>query len=83
MYTNELIRILKTAADDVGVYILGAAGAIVVVMLIWGGLQYAQGNAEGGKKTIIAAVIGLAIIALSYLILAWSIDILHSRPLDL
>ncbi len=54
----------------VGGWLLMAAGALAVVFLIIGGLQYmtSAGNAEkaaAGKKTIIYALIGVAVVLLS------------------
>lgn len=48
------------------------AGAICIVIIIWGGIQIITGGTKGaetGKKTIIAALIGLIIVVLSYVIL--------------
>ena len=50
-------------------FLLPIASVIVVGMIIWGGFKYIQGDAENGKKTITAAIIGLVIIALSSLII--------------
>ncbi|MBI4836168.1 MAG: TrbC/VirB2 family protein [Candidatus Abawacabacteria bacterium] len=52
-------------------FILGLVGTIAVLMLIWGGFNYltSAGNSENTKKakqTIIYAIIGIIIIALSY-----------------
>jgi len=41
---------------------------IIVLMIIIGGIQYITGQKEAGKKTIIAAVIGTAIIVLAWII---------------
>lgn len=41
------------------------AGAVIVGMIVWGGLQYIQGDAEGGKKTLLAAIIGAVIVLLA------------------
>ena len=52
--------------------ILPVAGAIIVLVIIYGGIQYITGGpkgAETGKKTIIAALIGAIIIALSVMII--------------
>lgn len=56
-------------AQRVGVYLLELSGAVITIMIIWAGLQYVQGNAEAGKKTLTAALIGAAIIALASLII--------------
>ena len=57
-------------------WILGLSGAIAVLFLILGGLQYvtSSGNkdkAEQAKQTILYAVIGLIVIALSLVIVAF------------
>jgi len=57
-------------------WILGLTGGIAVLFLILGGLQYvtSSGNkdkAEQAKQTILYAVIGLIVIALSFVIVAF------------
>jgi len=57
-------------------WILGLAGGIAVLFLILGGLQYitSSGNkdkAEQAKQTILYAVIGLIVIALSFVIVTF------------
>ena len=57
-------------------WILGLAGGVAVLFLILGGLQYitSSGNkdkAEVAKQTILYAVIGLIVIALSFVIVAF------------
>lgn len=52
-------------------YLLLIAGAIVVIMIIWGGLRYitAAGDAkkaESGRKIVLSAVIGLIIVVTAY-----------------
>lgn len=66
---QDLVRALVSGAQKVGVYLLELAGAVIVIMIVWAGLQYIQGNAEAGKKTLTAALIGAAIIALASLII--------------
>jgi len=67
---SRLLGALQSGLRNVGNnFLLPVAGAIIVIMIIWGGLQYVQGNAEGGKKTLTAAIIGLIIIALASLII--------------
>lgn len=67
---NKLIISLETYVYNIGQnFLLPLAGVIIVIMIIWGGLQYVQGNAEGGKKTLIAAIVGLVIIVLASLII--------------
>ena len=57
-------------------WILALSGGIAVLFLILGGLQYitSSGNkdkAEQAKQTILYAVIGLIVIALSFVIVAF------------
>lgn len=57
-------------------WILSLSGGIAVLFLILGGLQYitSSGNkdrAEAAKQTILYAVIGLVVIALSFVIVAF------------
>ena len=73
---DPLISLLNTLVSTVekigGTYLLPAAGAICVVVIIYGGIQYITGGdkgAETGKKTIIAAIIGLIIVSLAYAII--------------
>jgi hypothetical protein len=72
---QKLIDVLQNAAESIGVYLLGLSGAVIVVMLIWAGLQYVQGNAEAGKKTLTAALVGAAIIALASMIIKLVMEI--------
>jgi len=68
-------HLTKSAMQALNQYVLPIGGAIVVLMIIIGGLQYIQGNAEAGKKTLTAAIIGLVIIALALVILNTAISI--------
>jgi len=70
---------LKTIIISIGNWALGIAGAIAVVFLIYGGILYITGGekgAEAGKKILINAIIGLAIIALAGFIVRMVIDVL-------
>lgn len=52
-------------------FILGLAGAIAVVYLIWAGIQYITGGPKGAdaaKAQIVNAIIGIAVILLAYVI---------------
>lgn len=66
---DRLIGALETGVLKIGGWLLGLAGIIVILIIIWGGLQYIQGNTEGGKKTILAAIIGLIIILFANVII--------------
>ncbi len=61
-YANKLIRLL-----------IGAAGALAVVMIVIGGIQYmssdAVGEKQSGKETIGNALVGLGLALVSYLLL--------------
>lgn len=64
---SDLVNIIQ----QVGGWLLMIAGALAVVFLVIGGIRYitSAGNAtqtEGAKKTIIWALVGIIIIALSY-----------------
>ena len=62
---------VKAVIERIGVWALGIAGAIAVIFLIYGGIMYITGGekgAESGKKIIVNAIIGLAVIALASLI---------------
>jgi len=57
-------------------WILGFTGLVAIMFLVYGGLQYiiSAGNkdkAEAAKKTILYAVIGLVVVALSYVIVSF------------
>jgi len=58
------------------------AGAVAVVYLVFGGIQYItaggdSAKAEKGKTTIVNAIIGIAIIFVAILIVRWVGDILN------
>ncbi|RJO62263.1 hypothetical protein C4544_00210 [candidate division WS5 bacterium] len=67
----------------VGGWLVFAAGALAVVFLVIGGIQYmaSAGNAEkaaAAKKTIIYSLIGVAVIALSYFLVSVVLDLLNA-----
>jgi len=67
---------IKVVLANIIIWILGLSGGIAVLFLILGGLQYitSSGNkdkAEQAKQTILYAVIGLIVIALSFVIVAF------------
>lgn len=62
-------------------WILWLAGAFALIYLIYGGILYitAAGNEEktkAGKNAIVYAIIGIAIVVLSFVIVNWIADIL-------
>ncbi|MFA5270047.1 MAG: hypothetical protein WC400_00265 [Patescibacteria group bacterium] len=64
---TDIIRIIV----KVGNWLLGLAGALAVVYLIYGGIMYITGGEKGAEKAkqmIINAVTGLVIVALASLI---------------
>lgn len=65
--------------------ILGLVGIVALIYLIYGGFMYitAAGDADKatkGRTVIINALIGIAIVALSYLIVAVVINTLNPTP---
>jgi len=72
-----LVNKLAETANRIGSEVLlPLSGAVIVVFLIWGGIQY-MSNPEAGKKTIIGAIIGAVIVVLSYWLFATLITALH------
>ena len=68
----DVVSVLTTVID----WVLAFSGAVAVLFLILGGLQYitAAGNekrVETAKNTILYAVIGLVVILLSFVIVAF------------
>lgn len=56
--------------------LLWAVGIVAVIMLIWGGIRYITSGGDSNKltaakNTIMYAVIGVAVAALSYAIVVW------------
>lgn len=49
-------------------FLAQVAGAVIVLMIIWGGFKYIQGDQDGGKKTLVAAFIGAVIILFANII---------------
>lgn len=64
-------------------WVLGLVGALFFAMFIYGGFMYIIAgenakNAETGQKTLVNAVIGLAIVIGSYMIVSWIIGIFNA-----
>ena len=62
--------------------IIGAGALVAVVYIVIGGVQYMTSNGdagkvEKGKKTILYALIGLAICALAFAIVNWAIGTIN------
>jgi len=64
-FMNQVGRVISGIQ---GLIVGEVAGSIVVLMIIIGGIQYITGQREAGKKTIVAAIIGTAIIVLAWII---------------
>lgn len=66
---------------NVKTWVLGIVGGIIVLMIIIAGIRYitSAGNAaqaEGAKKTLVGAIIGLIIVVLSEVIIQLVINIM-------
>lgn len=60
-----------TLLGRIGTWLMGLAGMLAVVFLIYGGIVYITGGAkaeESAKKIIMNSIIGLIVVALSYVI---------------
>lgn len=62
--------------------VLGAVGAIALLYLVWGGITWmtSRGNSDSvkkGKDTIVWAILGLAMIFSSYVILKFVIEVMR------
>ncbi len=73
------IESFEDMAIFIGKAILGLSGSFALAMFVWGGIQMiiAAGKAEAfrkGKDTVVNALIGLAIIFCSYLIIDFFLD---------
>ncbi len=76
---GDIVGFIQT----IGGWLLMAAGAIAVVFLIIGGLQYiaSAGNADkaaAAKKTIIYALIGVVVIAASLFLINVVLDLINA-----
>jgi len=76
--TGQLASLITSAVNLVHYLlfniILPASGGILVLMVIYGGVQMITGSQENGKKTVIAALTGAAIIILSGVILSFLLN---------
>ena len=64
--------------QNIGGWLLAAAGALVVVYLIYGGILYITGGPkaeENAKKVIMNALIGLIVITLAYALANFAITL--------
>ena len=67
---SGLLTKATNAIDQIIIWGTNIAGTIIVLMVVWGGLQYIQSDAEGGKKTLTAAIIGAVIVLLARIIVS-------------
>ena len=72
-----LINKVISIVEGLEVYILGIAGLIMVLMLVFGGIQYITGQAEAGKKTITATIVGGIIVGLATAIINLAISLIQ------
>lgn len=78
---NQLIEMIQ----EVGGWLLVAAGALAVLFMIIGGIRYiiSAGNptqTEAAKKTIIYALVGVVVIALSTFMINAVIGLVNVSP---
>jgi len=59
---------ITTVIGNIVNYVATIAGAIAVLMIVWGGIQYMVFGADQGKKTITNGLTGLAIIILAFVL---------------
>ncbi len=59
---------ITTVINNIVNYVATIAGAIAVLMIVWGGIQYMVFGADQGKKTITNGLTGLAIIILAFVL---------------
>lgn len=76
---NYAINDFITLAINIARWILGIVGSLSLVMFIYGGFMFliSAGSSESvtkAKQIIVAAVIGLAIVFSSYLIIKFTLD---------
>jgi hypothetical protein len=73
---------LKSIIISVALWVAGLAGSIALIYLIWGGVTYMTGGEKGaanGKTMITNAIIGIAIIALSVIIVNAVVNLLSGN----
>jgi len=73
--TTDLMTILK----DAGGWLLTFGGILAVLFLIYGGIIYITGGAkaeETAKKIIMNALIGIIVMALSYVIVKFALTVI-------
>lgn len=78
------IQSFEEMAIFVGKAILGLSGTFALAMFVWGGVQMiiAAGNSEAfkkGKTTVVNALIGLAVILCSYLIIDFVLNLVGAQ----
>jgi len=78
-FIDQIITYLINKINDVSGFFFELFGAIVLLMIVIGGIQYLTGNAESGKKTITAAIIGTVIVILAAVIVNTAGGILSGK----
>lgn len=86
---DETVNIRDPSLTDVGLillsttrWVLGIAGGIAIVIILFGAGQYVtaylQGKEkmEGGKKTILYGIIGLVVILFAYIGISFFVSVL-------
>lgn len=64
-------------------YLIPGIWIIAMLVIAYSGIKYITGGVKGGeeaKKSIMAAMVGLIIVAISYLLIKTIIDIVSSVP---
>ena len=68
---QKLIDDISNGLGSAQEIVLSVGGLIIVMAIIYGGIQYITGNPQDGKKAIIAAVIGAIIVTLAASVIIW------------
>lgn len=76
---NTLINYISKGINRLsGDLLMPLAAGIVIIMIIWSGIKYFIGDAEGGKKSLLAAIIGLIIVLISFTIIRTLVDFIST-----
>ena len=79
---DKLIAYFTKALAGFQDELLILVGGIVVIMVIWSGIKYMTTDAEAGKKSLTAAIIGLVIIVLSVIIYTTVVGLINTATTD-
>lgn len=82
---NSSSKELPDVAINIINIIIGISGIVAVVFIVIGGINYMTSTGDAGKvkkakDTILYAVIGLVICALSFAIVNWAISTINKNP---